>query len=70
MSWKREGDRVSIEMNFDDWNMLLIVLGFATGAALEGQFPITSGRILGLVNRLNEGNPDFTPYEIAEKAPH
>lgn len=68
MSWKREGDEVGDEvtltMSADDWDRLLLVLGVAAAAARRGFSPLSFACTIALVNRLNEGNPNFPPYAI------
>jgi hypothetical protein len=58
--------RVTIEMSLHDWEWLMVLLGYAMGAARDEKhwlFP----PILDFVNRLNRTNPHFQPYEIPEK---
>lgn len=55
---------VELTINKDDWNELLEVLGCACAAAsAKGDLP-AADRLFGLVNRLNQGNPDFWPYPL------
>ncbi len=63
MAYKREGDTVFLTMTVDQYELLLLALGYATGAASKdgSSFFWTFVR---LVNELNEGNPNFTPYEL------
>jgi hypothetical protein len=51
--------RVQIDMSEDDFAMLLMALGVATAAGIS-----TPSDILALVNRMNEGNPDWRPYDV------
>ena len=93
MSYSRDGDRVTLDMSVEDFELLLYLLGVAAGTAdrekdtpllrrlvrlpgqqLAGQFAIALGigieglwRTLDLANRLNDGNPDFTPYKIPDQ---
>jgi hypothetical protein len=53
-----------LTLTVDDYDTLLIALGVATGA-LGTHSPAAWG-IVRLINCINEGNPDFTPYEIPE----
>ena len=59
MSWKREGDRVTVDMSIDDWEILLMRLGFSIGATHASGW---DREVIGFVNRLNDGNPGFAPY--------
>jgi hypothetical protein len=61
---EEENGVVVLRMTRDDYNALLVALGFATGAAPRKD---TRDTLLGLVNRLNAGNPSYTPYEIATR---
>jgi hypothetical protein len=55
MSYQEKDNQVILTMSRDDWNFLLMCLGAAT---------VTFGNpTLMLANRLNLGNPDWTPYE-------
>ena len=51
-------DNVMLTMSKDDYLQLLMMMGFATGKST----PERVNRWLKLVNRINEGNPHFTPY--------
>jgi hypothetical protein len=65
VSWKREGDRVTIELSVDDFMLLMLVCGIATAAvANRNGIVVRPSAILRLVNVMNEGNLSFTPYEI------
>lgn len=68
MSWQREGDTVTLTMSVDDWERVLMLMGVALGGARRGLSPLDLRATLALVNRLNEGNPGFRPYEIPEPA--
>jgi hypothetical protein len=55
----REGDTVVLRMSQDDFEVLLMALGFA----------ITHGggfdwSLIELLNRMNSGNPNFRPYAV------
>jgi hypothetical protein len=55
---------VVLRMTAEDYYMLLMALGMATGsAAKNGQ---DTKPWIELVNKLNEGNPDFVPYTMEE----
>lgn len=45
-------------MSRDDYAQLLFMMGYATGKAT----PERLKRYLELTNRINQGNPNFTPY--------
>lgn len=63
---EREG-RVQLDMPRDDWETLLIMLGYALGAAGHSKDKEQFWRWVAFVNRLNATNPRFTPYEIPEE---
>jgi hypothetical protein len=60
---RREGGRVLIDISDDDYNWLMMVLGFATAHATPYGIVRPIG-VLRLANAINEGNPNWTPYEI------
>jgi hypothetical protein len=51
------------ELNAEEFETLLIMCGYATGAAAEKGDSFFVDRFLRLVNKLNECNPQFVPYE-------
>ncbi len=59
LGYSREGDTVVLRMHLEDYNRLLMTLGFAAGAGGLNMF-----NVLDLANRLNRGNPHWTPYEF------
>jgi len=62
----QQGDRVTLDMTINDHTQLLLLLGYAAGSISkeDGDNSPRFWRAIDLVNRLNEGNPRFTPYEI------
>jgi hypothetical protein len=65
MPWKQEGETVTLTMPVADWELMLVMLGWASTLSRNNQR--TFWRCIALVNRINIGNPDFTPYEIPEE---
>lgn len=63
MSYREENGQVLLTMSRDDYQMLLIVLGYATGGAIKEHWT-SATRMFELTNRLNEGNPHYTPYQV------
>jgi hypothetical protein len=61
MSWSIYGSTVCLEMSLEDYNALMIVIGYGLGSAphKDPEFFQSFARLL---NRLNEGNPNYTPY--------
>ena len=68
MSYREENGNVILTMSGEDYSSLLIYLGFAFGGAIaKGKdCPLNTDRMLALLNRLNEGNPSYRPYELPE----
>lgn len=64
--YSEEGDLVVLRMTRDDFFALLIALGRATGAAIERRGPIPFESWVEIANRLNEGNPGWTPYRLSD----
>jgi len=57
-----------IELTDEDASALLIMLGYATGAAMK-QDPDLAKSFLRLTNTVGKQYPNFRPYEIEAKAP-
>jgi hypothetical protein len=54
-------------MSKEDYDELLIVFAAATTLSLRGPLGnliYGSDQIIDLLNRLNEGNPHYTPYRV------
>ncbi len=64
MGFKQEGQTITLTCTRDDYDLLLIGLGIANGSAMHAGNRALSRTFFGLINRLNEGNPHFRPYEI------
>ena len=62
MPWKQEGETVILTLSVEDWKTMIFILGFALGALP----PNDLRQWMQLVNRLNEGNPDW-PDRIPEE---
>ena len=68
MSYSEQDGQVVLTLSRDDYDLLVQVMGYARGAAIENDGPLMPPRaIVELLNRLNQGNPDFTPYQVGEK---
>ena len=63
VTYKREGDDITLEMTAADFGQLLLIVGYAIGAC-SGRAEPMFYPWLRFVNELNTGNPHFTPYEI------
>jgi hypothetical protein len=64
MPYSEENGQVVLRMSQEDYELLLMTLGAGMGSRI---FEPT--RMLAFVNRLNEGNPNYTPYQVPEKKP-
>lgn len=53
----------------DDYDVLLIMLGYATGAASGRADKTLFRNFLRLTNEINKNNPDFRPYELPPEEP-
>jgi hypothetical protein len=51
-------------MTRDEYDQLIVMLGFAIGAVSGSGDTAQFYRWLAFVNNLNATNPDFAPYEI------
>ncbi len=65
MAYREENGQVVLTMSREDWQNLLMSLGIAAGS-LDPESPMLA-RLFNLVNRLNQGNPNYRPYQVAEK---
>lgn len=65
---ENEDGHVVLTMSREDYANLLISLGMAAGCALgqSSRNDPSFGRMLAFVNRINQGNPNFTPYETPD----
>jgi hypothetical protein len=57
-------DSITITLTADEFDLLLLMMGQATGAAMGAGHRSLGYRFLRLANRINEGNPRWRPYEI------
>ena len=63
MSYSEENGQVVLRMSREDYQTLLISLGYAMG----GSFFVDRNHALEFLNRLNSGNLHYTPYQVEEK---
>lgn len=65
MSYREENGQVVLTMSREDYLQVLNVIAAATVHAAHGGKGVPSvNDLFGLVNRLNEGNPNYTPYQV------
>jgi hypothetical protein len=62
MSYQERDGEVILTMSREDYQMLLLVLGYATGGAIQQRWT-SAQRMFELTNRLNQGNPHYVPYQ-------
>lgn len=53
---------ITLTLTRDDFEKVLIMLGLAAGSMISN--PTQLEETLGLLNRLNDGNPNYTPYQV------
>lgn len=67
MSYREENEQVVLTISRTDYNTIIFALGhYAADAALVGR---DLRPHLERLNRINEGNPHFTPYRFAGEKP-
>lgn len=64
MSYSEENGQVILTMSRKDYDIVLMALGAFTAMTWDKEKK--GVRLLSLLNRLNEGNLSYTPYEISE----
>lgn len=60
LGYSQTEDQVILTMTREDYNSILFALGYATGASSD--LPDRKNALIELMNRLNQGNPNYTPY--------
>jgi hypothetical protein len=55
---------MTIELSQDDFELLLVMLGYGTGAAMQHDQKLAY-KFLALANRINKDNPNWTPYAVS-----
>lgn len=68
LGYIREGDVVTLRMTEDDYQALLLRLGRAAASMVDTYGRDALVRELDLANRINAGNPDWTPYGLPAEA--
>ena len=57
MSYREEDGQVVLTMSREDYDALMRTLAWQPKAAVDRN-------LVTLLNRLNEGNPNYTPYQV------
>lgn len=67
MPYVRDGDVVTLTMTVDEFSGVLLALGVAAGDAAKerGAGSATVRAWFRLADAVNEGNPGWTPYNLA-----
>jgi hypothetical protein len=71
LSYREENGQVILTMSREDYDELLIVFAAATHLSLTGPLGnliYGSDQVVALLNRLNSGNPNYTPYQMEKKS--
>lgn len=67
MSYSEQNGQVVLTLSREDYNELLIVFAAATKLSLTGPMGnliYGCDQIISLLNRINQGNPNYTPYRV------
>jgi hypothetical protein len=65
VSYSEKDGRVILTMSREDYEQLLSLLCSRVAAGQWGRtFDPQLKRIQGLIDRLNSGNPSYTPYQV------
>jgi hypothetical protein len=65
VSYSEQNGQVVLTMSKEDYAAIIFALGMSAGQSMKDGRDLTGH--LALLNRLNEGNPDYTPYQVGEK---
>jgi hypothetical protein len=61
MSYSERDGQVILTMSREDWQYLLFLLGEAASKTHLRNY------VTEFVNRLNSGNPNYTPYQVEDR---
>jgi hypothetical protein len=67
MSYREQNGQIVLTMSLADYDQLLMLGGYVIGCAMRAGANSLAPRFVTLLNRLNDGNPNFTPYEVKPK---
>jgi|GEM_PF-4737671 len=65
MTFAREGERVILDMATEDYNQLMVILGYVAGSKVEDEAMFY--QIIAFVNRMNRTNDEYIPYVIPDE---
>jgi hypothetical protein len=63
MAYSEQNGQVVLTMSREDYQLVLMLLG----AGVAGEHILTWAKACQLLNRLNSGNPNYTPYQVEAK---
>jgi hypothetical protein len=72
VSYREEDGQVILTLSREDYDELLIVFVAATKIILKGpngNLIYGTYQIVALLDRVNAGNPHYTPYRVEENKP-
>jgi hypothetical protein len=64
ITYRREGDKVTLEFNRKEYDEMLMMIGYMAGVAWRAGDPEMFREWIKFANRMNRTNPDLKPYEI------
>jgi hypothetical protein len=67
VAYREENDEVILTMSREDYERLLMAMGEYAVRAAENRSILSFSATIRLMNRLNQGNPNYTPYQVGEK---
>jgi hypothetical protein len=67
VSYREENGQIVLTMTPLEYERLLMVFAMATmkGMTLRAEFPRAVENTMGLLDSLNEGNPNYRPYNLS-----
>jgi hypothetical protein len=63
MSYQEENGNVVLRMSKEDWHLTMYALDKAIGCVPNPARHLAY-KLIDLRNRLNQGNPNYTPYQV------
>jgi len=69
--YREENDQVILTMSREDYERILRLCAIATAASKNAvrNLLFTESDVIALLNRLNQGNPNYTPYQVESNKP-
>jgi hypothetical protein len=60
-------DDITFTLTFDEFQCLLLSMGFAFGSAMQQNDPRLAYSFLHIANQVNKSNPHWKPYVIPDQ---